>query len=356
MLDRHEQPEERDSDVRPAGHGVRDVGGERRRDGDERRARCRLRRGVRGVVRRGNRRDANALRLGTVGRSLLGARRLRRADEPCEVRDGVDRGRAAFARSARGGKTEGIDRRQPAGNLMRRGVRCRPARRSADDAAGDPRTGMGLRGWSGSCRGVAPSCDVVARAAASVVAAFVEAGTRFPVAVTKIGQGTVTSEPAGIDCGRACSRAFPAGSTVTVEAAPKKASGRSCAGTEPARAQDDVRDRARRREGRVGDVGRVADPTPPRVKALASSGELGRIAQLRYRVVEASGRERETVTIFRGTRRLDTWPAAAHRRPGCAVLLHPLASTARGNLRFCVVSTDTAGNRSKPSCAPLHIT
>jgi hypothetical protein len=31
-------------------------------------------------------------------------------------------------------------------------------------------------------------------------------------------------------------------------------------------------------------------------------------------------------------------------------------STARGKLRFCVVSTDVAGNRSKPSCAPLHIT
>jgi hypothetical protein len=34
----------------------------------------------------------------------------------------------------------------------------------------------------------------------------------------------------------------------------------------------------------------------------------------------------------------------------------PWRSTARGDLRFCVVSTDTAGNRSKPSCAPLHIT
>ena len=116
MLDRHEQPENGDGDVRAAGHGLRDVGGDRGRDRDERRARCGLRRGVRGVVRRGRRGDADALRPGGVGRSLHGVRRLRRADEPREVRDGLDRRRRAFARSARGEQDgEGIDRRQPAG-------------------------------------------------------------------------------------------------------------------------------------------------------------------------------------------------------------------------------------------------
>ncbi len=69
------------------------VGGGGRRDGDERRAGRRLRRGVRGVVRRGRRRDADAVRPGDVGRSVHGLRRLRRADDPREVGDGLDRRR-----------------------------------------------------------------------------------------------------------------------------------------------------------------------------------------------------------------------------------------------------------------------
>ena len=220
-----------------------------------------------------------------------------------------------------------------------------------------PEPGRIFAGWSGSCRGVAPSCGVVARAAASVVAAFVEAGTRFPVAVTKIGLGTVTSKPAGIDCGRACSGRFPAGSTVKIEADPRKGStfvrwSGACKGKKPTCALGVDAAKAV-----SATFGRVADPTPPRVKALASSGELGRVAQLRYRVVEASGRSRETVTIFRGTRRLDTLAVPLHTvDPDALFYFIRWRGTARGNLRFCVVSTDTAGNRSKPSCAPLHIT
>ena len=222
----------------------------------------------------------------------------------------------------------------------------------------NPEAGWVFAGWSGSCRGVAPTCEVVARAAASVGATFVEAGTQFPVAVTKAGQGTVTSKPAGIDCGRACSRPFPAGSTVTIEAAPKNSKWTfvrwdgACKGRKTACAipLDGAKAAA-------ATFGRVADPTPPRVKALASSGELARIAQLRYRVVEKSGKSRETATIFRGTRRLDTVAAPLHTvDPEALFYFIRWRSTARGNLRFCVVSTDTAGNRSKPSCAPLHIT
>jgi hypothetical protein len=93
------------------------------------------------------------------------------------------------------------------------------------------------------------------------------------------------------------------------------------------------------------------------VKALASSGELGRVAQLHYRVVEKSGKSRETATIFRGTRKLDTVAAPLHAvDPDALFYFIRWPSTARGNLRFCVVSTDVAGNRSKPSCAPLRIT
>ena len=168
-----------------------------------------------------------------------------------------------------------------------------------------------------------------------------EAGTLFPVAVTKIGQGTVTSTPAGIDCGRACSRSFPAGSTVTIEAAPTSNKWTfvrwdgACKGKKPTCAipLDGAKSAA-------ATFGRVADPTPPRVKALASSGELGRIAQLRYRVVEASGRSSEEATIFRGARRLGTASARLHIvDPEALFYFIRWRSTARGNLRFCVVST-----------------
>jgi hypothetical protein len=228
--------------------------------------------------------------------------------------------------------------------------------RTTLQAIADP--GWVFAGWSESCRGVAVTCTVTARAAASVVAAFVEAGTLFPVAVTKLGQGTVTSDPPGIDCGRTCSRSFPAGSTVTIEALAKSRKWEfvrwdgACKGRKPTCTipLDGAKSAA-------ATFGRVADPTPPRVKALASGGELGRIAQLRYRVVEASGRSRETATVFRGSRRLATVDARMHTvDPDALFYFIRWRSTARGKLRFCVVSTDVAGNRSQPSCAPLRIT
>ena len=176
-----------------------------------------------------------------------------------------------------------------------------------------PDPGWNFAGWSGSCRGVVVTCTLTVRAAASAVASFVEAGTLFPLAVTKVGQGTVTSDPAGIDCGRTCSRGFPAGSTVTIEALAKNRKWEfvhwdgACKGRQPTCTVplDGAKSAA-------ATFGRVADPTPPRVKALASSGELGRIAQVRYRVVEASGRSRETATILRGSRRLATLGARLH--------------------------------------------
>jgi hypothetical protein len=52
------------------------------------------------------------------------------------------------------------------------------------------------------------------------------------------GQGTVSSSPAGIDCGPTCSAQFPAGTTVTMTAAPSASSGfggwgGACSGTGP---------------------------------------------------------------------------------------------------------------------------
>ena len=184
---------------------------------------------------------------------------------PCEIGHGLDRRRPLSRVSARREQDrEGIDRRQPAGNPCGDDVRRAVAHRRAETLRAIPEAGWIFAGWSGSLsRASRATCDVVARAAASVSSPpSWRPGTLFPVAVSKVGQGTVTSKPAGHHCGRTCSRGFPAGSTVTIEAAAEeqemdvRALGRRMQGT-----QDDMRDPARRREVRRCTFGRVADPT-----------------------------------------------------------------------------------------------
>jgi trimeric autotransporter adhesin len=75
-------------------------------------------------------------------------------------------------------------------------------------------------GWSGSgCTGTS-TCTVTVNGAAAVVATFTL--RRYTVAVTKngTGAGTVTSNPAGINCGGTCSADFDHGTMVTLTASP----------------------------------------------------------------------------------------------------------------------------------------
>ncbi len=81
-----------------------------------------------------------------------------------------------------------------------------------------PAAGAVFAGWSGSCSGLG-DCAVVMTAAASATATFNVAPTNALV-VTKAGagSGTVTSSPAGIDCGGVCSFNFDATATVKLSA------------------------------------------------------------------------------------------------------------------------------------------
>ncbi|MCG3116855.1 MAG: PA14 domain-containing protein [Candidatus Manganitrophus sp. SA1] len=74
-------------------------------------------------------------------------------------------------------------------------------------------------GWSGACSGGAATCSVLLDAAKTVTANFIR---RFPLAVSKAGTGagTVTSSPAGINCGADCSEMYTMNSSVTLTAAP----------------------------------------------------------------------------------------------------------------------------------------
>ena len=99
--------------------------------------------------------------------------------------------------------------------------------------------------------------------------------------------------------------------------------------------------------------GRVADPTPPRVRALASEGELGRS---RSSATASSRRAARAVRRSRSSVAHGVRPFAAsctRSTPDTLFYFIRWRSTARGSLRFCVVSTDTAGNRSKRAARPF---
>ncbi|HEY2718057.1 MAG TPA: hypothetical protein VGI52_00395, partial [Solirubrobacteraceae bacterium] len=103
-----------------------------------------------------------------------------------------------------------------------------------------PKPGSSFAGWSGGgCTGTG-TCKVTLAEATEVEAEFsAEPVVEFPLTVTKTGsgEGTVTSSPAGINCGSTCSAEFAEGEEVTLTAAPKPGSsfagwsGGGCTGT-----------------------------------------------------------------------------------------------------------------------------
>jgi hypothetical protein len=80
-----------------------------------------------------------------------------------------------------------------------------------------PATGSVFGGWGGACTGTDP-CVVTMTEARSVTATF-EVGN-FVLTVVKAGDGagTVTSSPAGIDCGSDCSESYTYNTAVTLTA------------------------------------------------------------------------------------------------------------------------------------------
>ena len=78
-------------------------------------------------------------------------------------------------------------------------------------------------GWSGACTGTSTTCTVTVNDTTTVTAsAFWAIGAAPPIAyglhTVVTGNGSVTSAPAGISCGSACSTAFNANTSVTLSA------------------------------------------------------------------------------------------------------------------------------------------
>lgn len=80
-----------------------------------------------------------------------------------------------------------------------------------------PTAGFAFSGWSGACTG-AGACSLSMSAARSVAATFVP--LTFNLTVSVSGSGTVTSSPAGINCGGTCNATYNSGTSVTLTAAP----------------------------------------------------------------------------------------------------------------------------------------
>lgn len=90
-----------------------------------------------------------------------------------------------------------------------------------------PASGSTLAGWNGACSGPGV-CTVTMNAAESVSATFDTIIYSLSVSKAGSGSGTVTSSPAGINCGGDCSENYAAGTVVTLTATP--ASGSTFAG------------------------------------------------------------------------------------------------------------------------------
>jgi phospholipase C len=102
------------------------------------------------------------------------------------------------------------------------GINC-PSTCSANFSAGtavtltaSPGAGYSFSGFGGACSGM--SCQLVIQGQQSVSATFTPAAAQLTVSLS--GNGTVTSQPAGINCSSTCSASFSAGTTVTLTATP----------------------------------------------------------------------------------------------------------------------------------------
>ncbi len=87
---------------------------------------------------------------------------------------------------------------------------------TANPVAGSTFTGF----TGGGCSGAATTCEVTMSQAQSVTATFAVTPRALTVTKAGNGSGTVTSDPAGIDCGTDCDQDFDEGTKVTLTANP----------------------------------------------------------------------------------------------------------------------------------------
>ena len=94
-----------------------------------------------------------------------------------------------------------------------------------------PAAGSSFRGWYGACSGTG-QCGVTVQSSNTTVAAWFDPGTSPPppppppppgvvtheVRASRVGHGTIVSDPVGIECGSTCTASFEEGSSVILMA------------------------------------------------------------------------------------------------------------------------------------------
>ncbi len=98
------------------------------------------------------------------------------------------------------------------------------------------------------------------------------------------------------------------------------------------------------------------DTTAPLVTAHPADARQGKPAMLHFDVFDDSGRSKATIRVYENSSLLATLPSPAAFMIGTRNVavrwLVPSKLRSR-RLRFCVVASDPAGNRSRPACAPF---
>lgn len=80
-------------------------------------------------------------------------------------------------------------------------------------------SGYTFTGWSGACTGTG-DCTVTMNAAKTVAATFTQNATYYTLTTNNSGNGTITSSPAGINCGATCAYSYESGTAVTLTITP----------------------------------------------------------------------------------------------------------------------------------------
>lgn len=99
------------------------------------------------------------------------------------------------------------------------------------------------------------------------------------------------------------------------------------------------------------------DTRAPLDIAFKSSGTHGKVVALGYVAADGRGETSDAITIFKGKKVLKriSFPLADTSPFYPYVARWKVPKKTKGKLRFCVTSTDRAGNKSKQSCAALTI-
>jgi hypothetical protein len=99
------------------------------------------------------------------------------------------------------------------------------------------------------------------------------------------------------------------------------------------------------------------DHRAPVTHAFKESGVHGKIVQLDYFALDGRGETADTMVITKGKKVLKRLSAPlADTNPFLTYYARwRVPKNVRGKLRFCITSTDRAGNKSAPSCAALTI-